>query len=139
MFTVTEKIADTFVSVTNVGGTGAQWDLVFDIKDRKCDFVVFYFELTKDAASKFNFQAAFEPHDSLTEDDLEGEFYKETFLDSSSCEPYNPEHTEDGKYRVIIPVSQTSTKIKLSIVPDVETGDDTLVCHMEENVTKGNR
>ena len=140
-FAVTEIIADTFEEIEMTGVAGSIWDLTFNVENRQTQFLAFYFEYTQDASTNFTIQASFEPIEARQDAGatLIDQFYKETYLDDSSSTQYAPIHSEAGKSRIMIPVSQTTNRVKITITPDVATGADTLVCFASEVCVKGNR
>lgn len=121
-FTTTEKITDTFESITLVGST---FEAVVNLQGRQSDYMAFYFDYVQDASAQLQF--GFETSD---EDDV---FYKETVVDSSTSTPFEPIHSAGGKYRIIIPTYKASDKLKILITPDNITGIDTLVIHADNS------
>ncbi len=138
-FAVTEMVTDNFESLTDVNSDGTLWECVFDVKSPQTDFLVLGMTYTKDASSKFNMISSFEFTEQLENDILIDEFFQEIILDDSSGLIFNPEFTEEGNLRVIVPVSKTANRVKISIVADVATGSDTLVLFASEESVKGNR
>ena len=144
VFTVSEKISGIYddVSDTSTLTDGSEWELIYDIKNPQTDFVAFCFEYTQDASSNFTIQASFESaevadDDDNTFEDLIDVFYQETKLDDTTSSAFAPAHSTAGAFRINIPVTFASNRIKLKITPDVATGSDTLICFMSELTIRG--
>jgi len=141
VFTASEKIAGKFVSVvdTSGGADGSEWTLIFNIKNPQTEYVCFKFEYTKAASTLFNVQVARESSEARNATALTDWFCGETWLNEDESIPFNPKHTDAGKWEIFIPIAMCTGRIAIVIVPDVATGADTLVCFAEEVVVRGNR
>ena len=135
-FTVTESVTDTFESITDTNADGSQWDIIYDVKAFQAEYVEFFYKYTKNASADFTIQMSYS-NKNLTADD----FYKETILDPSLLTISLAIFTaaDAGNYRIIYPVGKANDKVKITIIPDVATGTDTLVIHMVDLVVKSSR
>ena len=135
-FIVTESVTDTFESITDTNADGTQWDIIYDVKAFQAEYVELFFKYTKDSSTNFTIQMSYSNKDLTATD-----FYKETILDPSllTIAPALFTQSDAGNYRIIYPVGKADDKVKITIIPDVATGSDTLVIHMVDLVVKSSR
>lgn len=117
-FTVTAKEASNVTIVDNT----TNFDIIHDIINPKCEFVVFFYEFTKDAATKIDLKTY------INDFNFTAEWWRTTIVDTVAQTIQNDMYsiTDAGKSFVIIPVSMVSDKIKLNITPDNVGGSDVL-------------
>ncbi len=138
-FTVTEYVSGNFESIVDVNADGTLWDLTFDIESPQTEFLAFNFNYTKQASANISISSYFETAEARNEPSLADVWFQETYLTDSASTPYTVIHATAGLSRIIVPVSKTSNRIKITIVADVATGTDSLVVFASENAPKGNR
>ena len=135
-FAITESVTGTFDSITDTNADGTQWDLIYDVKAFQAEYVEFFYKYTKNASTEFTIQVSFS-NKELTSTD----FYKETILDPSLLTISSAVFTEAdaGNFRIIYPVGKADDKVKITIIPDVASGTDTMVVHMVDLAVKSSR
>lgn len=134
-FAVTEFVSSNFESIVDKNADGTVWECTFDIVNPQCDHIELFLKYTKDASSNFTLKNEF------VHEDVSGEFFGETILNlsASTIDDATLTHSEEGGWRVIVPVTKSCDKVRFVITPDVATGSDTLEIFADEIVVKPTR